>query len=74
MKAFLRNPSIKGQARKNPSADLELLFLELQALREKVRLAECGRAAAEPVETCFKNVQINAKHRPDAKKAEAERH
>jgi len=73
MKASLQNPSIKGQAKKNSSADLELRFLELQALREKVRLAECGRIAAEPVGICFKNVQIDA-NRPDAKKGEAERH
>jgi hypothetical protein len=73
MKASLQNPSIKGQAKKNSSADLELRFLELQALREKVRLAECGRTAAEPVGICFKNAQIDA-NRPDAKKGEAERH
>jgi len=47
--------------------------LELQALREKVRLAECGRTAAEPDGICFQNVRINA-NRLDAKKAEAGRH
>jgi len=73
MKAFLQNPSIKGQAKKNSSADLEIRFLELQALREKVRLAECGRTAAEPDGICFQNVRINA-NRLDAKKAEAGRH
>ena len=47
MKApFPRNRSIKEQAEKNSLADLRSRFLELKELRQKVRLAECGRIAA----------------------------
>jgi len=38
--------SIKRRVRKNSSADLRTRFLELQRLRELVRVAECGRLTA----------------------------
>lgn len=43
---FSHNRSMKGRAKKNSSADLKIRFLELQRLRELVRVAECGRIAA----------------------------
>ena len=42
----LQDRSIKRQVRKNSSADLRIRFLELQRLRELVRVAECGRLTA----------------------------
>jgi len=42
----LQNRSIKRQAKRNSTADLRMRFLELQRLRELVRIAECGRLTA----------------------------
>lgn len=57
MKAAPFLQSIKGRAKKNSSvnscAELRIRFLELQRLRQMVRIAECGRIAAWGMEHVF---------------------
>ncbi len=48
----LPDRSIKRQVRKNSSADLRIRFLELQRLRELVRVAECGRLTGTANDVC----------------------
>lgn len=52
------NRSIKGRAKKSSSADLKTRFLELQRLRELVRVAECGRISAPADGTCLERSRI----------------
>jgi len=48
----LKDRSIKRRVRKYSSADLRIRFLELQRLRELVRVAECGRLTATANDVC----------------------
>jgi hypothetical protein len=65
---FLRNRSIKRQAKKASLADLKARFLELQELRQKVRFAECGRVATTPDGACLRSSHANTAQggRPEA--------
>ena len=48
----LKDRSIKRRVRKYSSADLRIRFLELQRLRELVRVAECGRLTGTANDVC----------------------
>ena len=47
-----RATNAKNRTKKRPSADLRRQFLELQRLRERVRIAQCGRMAPSLEGTC----------------------
>ena len=47
-----RAKSAKNRTKKRPSTDLRRQFLELQRLRERVRIAQCGRMAPPLEDTC----------------------
>lgn len=60
MKIFMHNRAIKRHVKKTSAEDLKIRFLELQELRQKVKLAECGRIAGALDGPCFRGSQTSA--------------
>jgi hypothetical protein len=52
-----RTTDAEMQTKKRPCADLRRQFLELQSLRERVRIAQCGRMAP-PLPKIWGSVEI----------------